>query len=112
MKSKRARACDISQKVKAAVWERDGGCCVICGRRDTAAPNAHYIRRSRGGLGIAENIVTLCAECHRRQDNGTGEQQRLYNSDSGIGSIKVKGRYEVAYYLSVWPSGGGKNITW
>lgn len=80
MKSKRARACDISQKVKAAVWERDGGCCVICGRHDTAAPNAHYIRRSRGGLGIAENIVTLCAECHRRQDNGTGEQQRLYNA--------------------------------
>ena len=52
MKSKRARDCDISQKVKAAVWERDGGCCVICGRRDTAAPNAHYIRRSRGGLDV------------------------------------------------------------
>lgn len=44
----------------------------IC-RDDTliiGAPNAHYIRRSRGGLGIEENIVTLCSECHHDFDNG------------------------------------------
>ena len=28
MKSKRAKATDIPQKVKQAVWERDGGRCV------------------------------------------------------------------------------------
>ena len=30
----------------------------------------HYIRRSQGGLGIEENVVTLCPECHHDFDNG------------------------------------------
>lgn len=32
-------------------------------------PNAHFIARSQGGLGIEENIITLCPECHRLYDN-------------------------------------------
>lgn len=67
MKSKRSKACDISPKVKQRVWERDGGRCIICGCR-TAMPNAHFIPRSQGGLGIEENIVTLCQNCHYNFD--------------------------------------------
>lgn len=79
-KSKRARACDISQAVKKRVWERDGGCCVVCGNNYNVMPNAHYISRARGGLGVEENIVTLCTEltpnkCHRKFDFGTAEEQ-------------------------------------
>ena len=33
-------------------------------------PNAHYISRSRGGLGIPEDIVTLCDRCHFEFDHG------------------------------------------
>lgn len=69
---KMAKACDISQEVKARVWERDSGCCIICGS-PIAAPNAHYIRRSQGGLGIEQNIVTLCMDCHNEFDNGSGQ---------------------------------------
>lgn len=69
---KRAKACDISQEVKVRVWERDKGCCIICGS-PIAAPNAHYIRRSQGGLGIEQNIVTLCMDCHNEFDNGSGK---------------------------------------
>ena len=80
MKSKRARACDITKKVKDLVWARDGGRCIICGSY-TAMPNAHYIPRSRGGLGIPENIVTLCSnlsenKCHYRYDFGSREEQQ------------------------------------
>jgi cytochrome c553 len=32
-------------------------------------PNAHYIARSHGGLGIEENVVTLCGGCHHNYDN-------------------------------------------
>ena len=71
-KSKRAKVCDISQEVKARVWERDKGSCIICGS-PKAAPNAHYIRRSQGGLGIEQNIVTLCMDCHNEFDNGSGK---------------------------------------
>lgn len=67
-KSKRSRACDIAPKVKKIVADRDGGLCIICKR--PGSPNAHYIARSHGGLGIEQNIVTLCQDCHDCYDNG------------------------------------------
>lgn len=72
-KTKRAKATDISQKVKRAVWERDGHC-VFCGN-PYASPNAHYISRAQGGLGIEQNILTLCMDCHRRYDQTTDRAQ-------------------------------------
>ena len=35
---------------------------------------AHYIARAHGGLGIEENIVTLCDDCHRSMDSEAGER--------------------------------------
>lgn len=67
MKTRRAKACDISKATKKAVWERDGGRCIICYNRQ-AMPNSHFIRRSQGGLGIEENIVTMCMRCHSMYD--------------------------------------------
>ena len=67
-KSQRAKNTDISPKVKAIVYERDKGKCIICGR--PGIPNAHYKRRSQGGLGIEQNVVTLCLRCHEDFDNG------------------------------------------
>ena len=75
MKSKRAKACDITKKVKDIVWERDGHKCIICGSYQ-AMPNSHYIRRSQGGLGIEENIVTMCQRCHYMYDQG-GERESI-----------------------------------
>lgn len=71
---KQTKACDISKAVKDVVWERDGHCCVVCGS-SAAMPNAHYIARSHGGLGIPENIVTLCADCHRAYDQSTAHER-------------------------------------
>ena len=72
--SKRTKALAISKEVKARVWERDGGCCVYCGSPG-AAPVAHYIARSHGGLGIEENILTLCDACHRQYDQSTKREK-------------------------------------
>lgn len=58
----------INQKVKSAVWERDEGRCIVCGN-SYAMPNSHVVRRSQGGRGIPENIVTHCGECHRLYDS-------------------------------------------
>lgn len=68
MKHKRTKATAIDRKTKETVYERDEGLCIICHR--PGLPEAHYIRRSQGGLGIPENIVTLCRECHRKFDEG------------------------------------------
>lgn len=72
-KSKRSKATDISKKVKEKVWERDVHKCVLCGS-PYAKPNAHYIPRSAGGLGIEQNIVTLCMYCHHAMDATTQRQ--------------------------------------
>ena len=69
--SKRAKATQIPRKVKEAVYERDNGLCVVCGR--SGLPEAHFIPRSAGGLGIEQNIVCLCREHHDLFDFGDGE---------------------------------------
>lgn len=74
MKSRRARSCAISKKVKLAVWERDNHRCIICGS-PYGQPNAHVIPRSKGGLGVEKNIVTLCFNCHRKFDQGKKEER-------------------------------------
>ncbi|HHX72167.1 MAG TPA: HNH endonuclease [Clostridiales bacterium] len=64
----RTKALAISRAVKEKVLERDKYC-VWCGR--PGIPNAHFIPRSQGGLGIEENVLTLCPECHRKYDHTT-----------------------------------------
>ena len=73
MAGKKARATAISSTVKKAVMERDG-CCVWCGR--PGLPEAHYISRAQFGLGIEQNILALCRECHNRYDR-TGDRQQM-----------------------------------
>ena len=74
MKSRRTKALEIPRSVKDRVYARDGGCCVLCGR--PGLPEAHYISRAHGGMGIEENILTLCRGCHRRYDQ-TIEREAL-----------------------------------
>lgn len=95
MKSKRSKACDISKKVKDIVWERDGKRCILCGSR-LAMPNAHYIPRSKGGLGVEENTVTLCRFCHERYDQSTDR--------------RVIGHYIENYLKSKYPEWDKTNL--
>lgn len=84
---KDTKARSISQAVKKAVAERDSfegwPCCINCGtpapaERPTAFSCAHFISRAQGGLGVEENILTLCPACHRRYDQST-DRERLRN---------------------------------
>lgn len=76
----RTRALGITIRVKEEVADRDSfdgfPCCILCGlpapvNNRLAFSNAHYISRAQGGLGIEENILTLCPKCHRRYDQTT-----------------------------------------
>ena len=65
----------LHKKVKKIVWERDNHSCIVCGKTGYGImPNAHYIPRSKGGLGIEKNIVTLCFGCHYAYDQTTERQ--------------------------------------
>ena len=67
MKSKRTIACSISPETRKIVEERDGHKCIFCGSFNCRG-EAHYIRRSQGGLGIPENILCVCRNCHYQLD--------------------------------------------
>lgn len=71
---KRTKAVAITPEVRQQVEERDGHCCIFCGRPGRG--EAHFVNRSQGGLGIPENIVTVCRPCHAAMDNG--QATKLY----------------------------------
>ncbi|MBO5837300.1 MAG: HNH endonuclease [Oscillospiraceae bacterium] len=73
------KATGITDSVRCRVATRDEidgwPCCIICGKpapytAATAFSCAHFIPRSQGGLGVEENIVTLCPRCHSMYDQG------------------------------------------
>ena len=68
MKSKRTKACEITPEVRQKVEERDGGKCIFCFKPGRG--EAHFVKRSQGGLGIETNIVTACRWCHHQMDDG------------------------------------------
>lgn len=79
----RARACAITKEVKLIVYERDQKRCIFCGA--PGLPEAHVIPRSHGGLGVPQNIITVCRPCHDKLDNSTNRQQML---DVAVGYLK------------------------
>lgn len=70
---KRTKATSIPPAVKYEVTRRDGGRCIFC--RKYGDPVAHVIPRSQGGLGIPENIITACWECHQLLDNSPARKK-------------------------------------
>jgi len=76
--TKRKQATDISAYERLRVHKRDGRRCAYCGRTDKPVELAHYISRTQGGRGIAENLVSLCRECHSKYDGAEREKIGKY----------------------------------
>jgi 5-methylcytosine-specific restriction endonuclease McrA len=54
----------ISNDVKMAVWNRDGGRCVRCGSRERLEFD-HIIPHAMGGADTFRNLQILCESCNR-----------------------------------------------
>lgn len=68
-KHKLTKKTEIPTKVKKVVWERDHHQCIYCNKYvDVYYANSHYIKRSQLGLGIEQNVVTACPDCHYKYD--------------------------------------------
>lgn len=109
MKTLRSKYCDIPQSVKQKVFERDGGRCVICGNVYNVMPNAHILSRAKGGLGVEENIITLCTlmtpnQCHHKFDNGTKKEKEKM--------LKIITRYMKSIYGEEWNIENQKYKKW
>ena len=88
MASKRSRACDISPKVRKEVLERDNHQCIVCGANH-GLQIAHYVSRARSGLGIPQNLATMCVSCHVQFDNG-----KLHSQIKNLVQEHLKAHYE------------------
>lgn len=75
-KSARSKACDVSKEVRQQVLERDHHRCIFCGNQNNLTM-AHYISRASGGLGIVENIASVCITCHQALDHSTNRESML-----------------------------------
>ena len=70
----------ISHEVREEVYKRDSFddwvCCAYCGKgRDIEVH--HFIERSRGGLGIPQNLICLCKACHTKIHQGDTDLQNF-----------------------------------
>lgn len=61
----------ISQEVKDAVWNRDGGKCVECGSKERIEFD-HIVPFSKGGSNTVRNLQLLCETCNRQKSNKIG----------------------------------------
>jgi len=58
--------------------------CLLCGESDYAALDAHRIvPGATGGKYAAANIVSMCANCHRKVHDGSVVIDRWYPSTNG-----------------------------
>ena len=59
---------ELFRKTKRKAIERDGNCCVICGKYGCDVH--HIVFRSQGGKSTLDNLVCLCRECHNTKAHG------------------------------------------
>ncbi|MEZ4504712.1 MAG: HNH endonuclease [Thermomicrobiales bacterium] len=70
----------MARASRRLVQERDGYRCTICGSREQLEVH-HIVPRRLGGSNDPENLVTVCAACHRRMD-----RESLERDGSGHGA--------------------------
>lgn len=101
------KATAIPDSVKERVRERDHGRCIICGAE--GIPCCHIVRRSQMGMGVEENIVTLCSPCHYAFDEGLG-MKRL--KPLGLNTQQDVRDYIVDYIRGFYPGWTKEKVTY
>ena len=82
-KEVKTRSRRISQSVKDKVWNRDGGCCVLCGSNENIEFD-HIVPFSKGGSNTYRNIQILCESCNRKKSDNIGISEDYFDSDYNL----------------------------
>lgn len=57
----------VTNKMRFAIYERDGYRCRICGRKTNDLEIDHIIPIAKGGKSTYDNLQTLCHRCNKRK---------------------------------------------
>lgn len=71
------------ERLRPAVFERDGDTCTYCGQYDATHVD-HKIPRSRGGENTLENLVTACRDCNTDKMAFTVEEWQEWREENGL----------------------------
>ena len=85
--AKRDKAANM-RRVRVAVLARDKGRCRCCGAKGTDLH--HVLYRSRGGKDTADNLVTVCRQCHEAIH---GHALKVYGDDAA--TVRFDWLYDV-----------------
>lgn len=75
-KPKRVRLKGATLKaLNEVIHERDGHCCIICGRYVQPGEKFHHEPGGPDKSDVMEQGVTLCFDCHQRRHFGPGSNE-------------------------------------
>lgn len=63
------------RKLNAAIHERDGHCCIICGVYVDPGEKFHHEPPAAGKSDEISKGVLLCYQCHQKRHFGPGSQE-------------------------------------
>jgi 5-methylcytosine-specific restriction endonuclease McrA len=71
----------VIKKKRIFIWERDQGCCWLCGRAVTLEDMTldHVVPKSKGGKANVENLKAACFECNNKRGNGDPRPEKKHN---------------------------------
>lgn len=58
--------------VRYFVFARDNYTCQVCGKKDKILQTHHIKYRSEGGSDRADNLITVCTDCHTHENHQVG----------------------------------------
>jgi hypothetical protein len=58
--------------VRYFVFARDEYACQVCKRKNKILHTHHIVYRSEGGTDRADNLITVCTDCHTSENHKTG----------------------------------------
>lgn len=69
---------NVSEETYKKVYQRDNGCCKICGNRNIQLHHIVYRSENKNLIDCPENCIMLCFKCHKMvHSNKHYWQQRL-----------------------------------
>jgi 5-methylcytosine-specific restriction endonuclease McrA len=71
----------VSYNKRVFIWERDKGCCWICGLAVTLEEMTldHFVPKSKGGKNTVDNLRASHGECNNKRGNGDLRPMKRHN---------------------------------